>query len=77
MKLHREELNDLHSSPNIIRVIKSRIKSWVGHVESMGIGKVHTGFWWGNQRERDHLEDPSIDGMIIFRWNFRHWVWEA
>jgi len=29
-KLHNEELNDLYSSPNIVRVIKSRIR-WVGH----------------------------------------------
>ena len=28
-------------------------------------------FWWGNLRERDHLEDPGIDGRIILRWIFR------
>jgi len=28
-------------------------------------GEVHTGFWWGNLRERDHLEDPDIYGRII------------
>ena len=43
-KLHKQELNDLHSSPNIIRVIKSRIKCCVRHVERMGRGKVPTGF---------------------------------
>jgi hypothetical protein len=32
---------------------------------------VAVGFWWGNLRERDHLEDPSVDGRIIFRWIFR------
>jgi hypothetical protein len=29
-------------------------------------------------RERDHLEDPDVDGSIILRWNFRKWdegVW--
>jgi hypothetical protein len=28
---------------------------------------------WGNLRERDHLEDPGIDGRIILRWIFRKW----
>jgi len=35
---------------------------------------VYTGFWWGNLRERDHLEDPGIDGRIILRKIFRKWV---
>jgi len=29
------------------------------------------GFWWGNLRERDHLEDQSVDRRIILRWIFR------
>ena len=33
----------------------------------------YTGFWWGNLRERDHLEDPDVDGRIILRWIFRKW----
>ena len=35
-KLHYEELNDLYSSPNIVRVIKSRGMRWAGHVARMG-----------------------------------------
>ena len=35
-KLHNEELNDLYSSPNIVRVIKSRKMRWAGHVALMG-----------------------------------------
>jgi len=35
-KLHNAELNDLYSSPNIVRVIKSRRMRWVGHVARMG-----------------------------------------
>ena len=35
-RLHNEELNDLYSSPNIVRVIKSRRMRWVGHVVRMG-----------------------------------------
>jgi len=35
-RLHNEELNDLYSSPNIVRVIKLRRMRWVGHVARMG-----------------------------------------
>ena len=35
-RLHNEELNDLYSSPNIVRVIKSRRMRWDGHVAHMG-----------------------------------------
>jgi len=35
-KLHNEELSDLYSLPNIVRVVKSRRMRWVGHVARMG-----------------------------------------
>jgi hypothetical protein len=35
-KLHNEELNDLYSLPNIVRVVTSRRMRWVGHVSRMG-----------------------------------------
>jgi len=38
-KQHNEELNDLYCSPNILRVIKSRIMRWAGHVERVGKGR--------------------------------------
>ena len=63
-KLHNEELNDLYCSPNIVWVIKSRRMRWAGHVARMGRGEVCRRFWWVNLRERDHLEDPGIDGRI-------------
>jgi hypothetical protein len=35
-KVHSEELNDLYSSPNIVRVIKLRRVKWAGHIARMG-----------------------------------------
>jgi hypothetical protein len=35
-ELHNEELNDLYSLPNIVRVVKSRKMRWAGHVARMG-----------------------------------------
>jgi hypothetical protein len=41
-RLHNEELIDLYSSPNIVRVIKSRRMRWAGHVALWGRGEVRT-----------------------------------
>jgi hypothetical protein len=38
-KLHNDELHSLYSSPNIFRVIKSRMMRWAGHVTCMGEGR--------------------------------------
>jgi hypothetical protein len=38
-KLHNDELHNLYSSPNIVRVIKSRRMRWAGHVARMGEGR--------------------------------------
>jgi hypothetical protein len=35
-KLHNEELHHLYSSPSIIKIIKSKMMRWVGHVTRMG-----------------------------------------
>ena len=39
-KLHNEELRDLYSLPNNVRVVKSRRMRWAGHVARMGEGRV-------------------------------------
>jgi hypothetical protein len=70
-KRHNEELNELYSSPNNIRVIKSRRIRLAARVAHRGRGYVHTGFWWGKLRGRYHLEEASVDGKIILRWIFR------
>jgi len=35
---------------------------------------VYTGFCWGKLTERDHLENPRVDGKIILRWIFKKYV---
>jgi hypothetical protein len=67
-KLHNDELHDLYSSPNIVRVIKSRRMRWAGHVARMGRGEVLTGFWLGGPKARDHWEDLGVGGRITLRW---------
>jgi hypothetical protein len=44
-KLHNEELHNLYSSSNIIRIIQSRRMRWVGHVARMG-GRVMCIDYW-------------------------------
>jgi hypothetical protein len=38
----------------------------------MGKRGVHTGFWWGDLTEGDHLRDPDVDGRIILKWIFKN-----
>ena len=58
-KLHNEELNDLFSSPNIVRVIKSRRMRWAGYVARMGERRGVYRVWWGNLRERNTWETQA------------------
>jgi hypothetical protein len=48
-KLHDEELHDSYSSPNIIRMIKSRRMRWAGYVARMERLEMHIGYWWESQ----------------------------
>ena len=67
--LHNEELTDLYSSPYSVWAIKSRRMRYMGCVACMEErrGEVNTGFWWGNQRVGDHLENPGIYWRIILK----------
>jgi hypothetical protein len=35
--------------------------------------EVHTGLWWGDLMERDHLGDLGVGGNIILKWIFKKW----
>ena len=64
-KLHNEKLNDLYSSPNAVRVIKSRRMRWVGHVAGMGERRGLYRVLVGRAEGKSHLGDPGVDGRII------------
>ena len=67
----RSLIIDLYSIPNIIWVILRRMR-WVEHVVCTGERGGAYRVLVGKLRERDHLEDPGID-RIILRMIFRKW----
>jgi len=71
--LNNEELNHLYSSPNIVRVIKSRRMRWAGHVARMGEERVVCRFLVGKPGERGHWGDVGLDGWIILGLISRRW----
>jgi hypothetical protein len=67
-KLHNDELHGLYSSPNSVRVIKSRMMRWAGHVARMGEGRGVYRALVGGPMGRDHWEDLGVGGRITMRW---------
>jgi hypothetical protein len=59
-KLHNDGLNDPYSSPNIVRVKKS--KRLAVHVAWLGRREACTGYWYGNLGERGHWGDLGVNG---------------
>jgi len=72
-RLHNQELNELYSSPNTVRVIKSRTMGLAGHVARVVKERGCIESWWGNRREGDHWGDLGVDGWIILGWVSRRW----
>jgi hypothetical protein len=60
-----EELNDLYSSPNNLRVIKSIKMRWAENVARKGERKGLYRFLVGNREGNNNLGDPGIDGRIM------------
>jgi hypothetical protein len=80
-RLHNKELNDLYSSPNIIRVIKSRRMRWVGHVACMGEGRgayrILVGRPEGRRplgRHRHRWEDNIKMDLQQVKWRGMDWI---
>jgi len=66
--VRNEELHDLYSWPNIMRVIKSRGIRKALHVARMGErGTLRTGFLVGKPEERDNVKYLCIDGSVILK----------
>jgi len=72
-RLHKEELNDLYSSPNTVRVIKSRRMRWAGHVARMGEERGVYRVLVGKLEGRIHWGDLGVDGWIILGCISRSW----
>jgi hypothetical protein len=70
-KLRNEELNDLYSLHNIVRVVKSRRMRWAGHVARMGEDRGVHRVLVGKPEEKKPLGRPRRRWKIILRWMFR------
>jgi hypothetical protein len=80
-KLHNDELHSLYSSPNIVRMIKSRRMRWAGHVARMGEGgsvyRVLVGRPEGKRplgRPRRRWEDNIKLDLREIRINGANWI---
>jgi hypothetical protein len=67
-KLHNDELHSLYSSPNIVRVIKSRRMRSAGHVARMGEGRGVYRILVGRPEGKNHWEDLGVGRRITLSW---------
>ena len=72
-KLHNEELSDLYSLPNIVRVVKWRRMRWAGHVARMEEGRGVHRVLVGKPEGKRLLGRPRRRWEKILRWIFRKW----
>jgi len=83
-RLHNEELNDLYSSPNIVRVIKSRRMRWAGHVARMGEERGAYRVLVGKPEGKRPLGRPRLRWVDNIRMDLQEvgcgyldWIWLA
>jgi hypothetical protein len=70
-KLDNDELHSLYSSPNIVRVIKSRRMRWAGHVALMGEGRGVYSVLVGRPKGKRPLERPRRRGEDNIKMDLR------
>ena len=68
-RMHNEELNDFYSSPNIVRVIKSRRMRWAGHMARMGEERRVYRVLLGKPEGRRPLRRPRRSQAV---WSYSH-----
>jgi len=68
MKMINEKLPEVYLSPDIVRLIHSLRRGWVGCVAHVGKWEMYTGFLWGNLKGRVHLEDPQHSYEDNIKW---------
>jgi hypothetical protein len=67
-KLHSEELHNLYSSPNIIRMIKAKRMRWAGHVARMGETRNAYRILVGKPERQRSQKDQDIGQWTILKW---------
>jgi len=71
-RLHNEELSDLYSSPNTVRLIKWRRMRWTGHVAHMGEERGVYRVLVGKPEGKNHWGNLGAEGWIL-GWLSRRW----
>jgi hypothetical protein len=74
-KLHNEELNELYSSPNNLRMITSRRMRWMGHVASKGEKRGPYRVLVGNPEGNRTLGRPTFKWEDDIKMNLQKMVW--
>jgi hypothetical protein len=75
--LHNGELHNLHSSPDIIRQIKSRRMGWAGHAACMGEGRKVYRVLVGKSAGKRSLERPKRRWEDGIKMDVREFGWEC
>jgi hypothetical protein len=76
-KVHNEELHNLYSSPNIIRMIKSRKMRWAGHVSLMGMTRNEYKILVGKAEGKRPLTRPRCRWEDNIKMELRKIVWDG